>query len=233
MILIVSSKRRSAASVADIFHYLSVLSYHTTPMEALNEINTLYHAILIIDPDDLPDKIDYVARVRSYTPGIPVYAISDVQDVIGERIFDRVFSYSEINAELPDKMNEYAEANGLRPIGEYSYAGIDANYYKRFITYFDRAFNFTRTEAMIIRALIAAYPYPVPVRSLLKYAFKASRAPEPSSVRTHISIINKKLLTAGEELAIRMIAGEGYKFLFPHVKHDEISEENTARYKLR
>jgi DNA-binding winged helix-turn-helix (wHTH) protein len=130
-------------------------------------------------------------------------------------------------------MNKYAEEHGLHPIGEYSYAGIDANYYKRFITYFDRAFNFTKTEAMIIRALIAAYPYPVPVRLLLKYAFKASRSPEPSSVRTHISIINKKLVSAGEELAIRMIAGEGYKFDFPHVKHEEISEENTARYKLR
>ncbi len=233
MILIISSKRRSAASVSDIFHFLSVLSYHATPMEALSEITTLYHAVLILEPDELPDKIDYVARLRSYTPGIAVYALTDSQDVINNKIFDRVFDYSSINAELPDRMNEYADERGIHPIGEYSYAGIDANYYKRFITYFNRAFPFTKTEAMIIRTLIATYPYPVPVKTLLKFAYKSSRLPEASSVRTHISIINKKLRSAGEELAIRMVAGEGYKFDFPHVKYEEISDENTARYKLR
>ena len=38
MVLVISSKRRISASISNIFHYLSILSFHTIPMEALNEM---------------------------------------------------------------------------------------------------------------------------------------------------------------------------------------------------
>ena len=233
MVLVISSKRRISASISNIFHYLSILSFHTIPMEALNEITPLYRAVLITNPSELADKCEYLERLRSYTPAIPVFAVTDTHDALDLKIFDGIFKFSELNALLPDKINEYARSHGLSQIGQYRYGGINADFDQRFVTYFGNALTFTKTESMIIRLLIKSYPYPVPVKLILRYSFKSGRTPEPSSVRTHVSIINKKLRLAGEELAIRMIDGEGYKFDFPHTKLEEISEENTARYKLR
>ena len=73
----------------------------------------------------------------------------------------------------------------------------------------------TRTEAMILRYLIARYPQPVSCKEIVKYAFRQSRAPEPSSVRTHVSLMNKKAESTIGKKIITFVPRRGYIVITP------------------
>ena len=77
MLLIISQTKKNAKSVADTFHYMSILAYGATPHEALSEVSDLYRAVLIIHPESFPDINDYVNRIKSYKSNIPVFALTD------------------------------------------------------------------------------------------------------------------------------------------------------------
>ena len=83
------------------------------------------------------------------------------------------------------------------------------------VNYFDTRINFTKTEAMILRYLIRSYPLPKNAESILKYSFRPSRTPEPASIRTHISIMNKKLEAATGRRMIILEPGRGYLITTP------------------
>ena len=216
MILIVSQSKRSAKNIAETFHVMSILSYAATPHEALSEISDLYRAVLIINPEGLPDVMDYVNRVHSYKSDIPVFAIIDgVPPKSYAEIFDGCFSHRSLTPALAKKIIDYANENNKASIGEYYLAGFDASNNTIGVYYFYTKLNLTKTEAMILRYLIRAYPIPQKADKILKYAFKSSRAPEISSIRTHLSLMNKKF---EENIGRKMITsepGQGYIIMTP------------------
>ena len=85
MILIVCESKRIARSVSDTFHYMSILSYGATPYEGLSEISSKYSAVLIINPESLPDVYDYIKRLRSYMGRIPIFGVTDTLTLLFER----------------------------------------------------------------------------------------------------------------------------------------------------
>ena len=214
MILIINSALKEAHSLSDMFYYMGVLSYAATPSEALSEISVIYRAVILMSPDTLPDKEEYVAMLRKYA-NIPIFAMTEEADREDKMIFDGIIGRFAYSASIIDFLNEYTEKNGLNNVGDYKLAGIDASATLCSPKYFGKAICFTKTETMILRALIITYPRHLDTGEILKYAFKPSRSPMLSNVRTHISIMNRKHRDIIGRNIISFSAGEGYRITAP------------------
>ena len=116
---------------------------------------------------------------------------------------------------LASKIIEYSRLNSKESIGDYRLAGFDASCDVVGVNYFFQKVNLTKTEAMILRYLIRSYPIPQKSEDILKYAFKASRLPDKSSIRTHISIMNKKFVSHLGDKMIVSVSHDGYRILTP------------------
>ena len=221
MVLIINRRKRDAAEVSEIFHYMGILSYGTTPPLALSEISSFYRAVIIMEPDTLPDPCDYVKKLRSYASMVPIFALcNDVKSLKHPKMFDGVFKFAIYSSILASKIAEYSRSRKLSYIGDYRLAGINATCDLKFTTYFEKPIIFTKTEVMIARALIRAYPMPLNAAKLIKYAFRPSRSPELSSVRSYICALNKKFRDATGSNMITSIQGEGYVMITPEIVRD-------------
>ena len=217
MLLIISQSKKIARSISETFHIMSILSYAATPHEALSEISDLYRAVLIINPESFPDINDYVNRIRSYKSDIPIFAkLEDSAPTYYSDIFDGCFEKTTFTPALAEKIINHANEKNDAMIGEYYLAGFDASSRTVGVYYFYTKLNLTKTEAMILRFLIRSYPTPQKADAILKYAFKPTRAPEPSSIRTHLSLINKKLDESIGRKLIGFESGRGYIILTPN-----------------
>ena len=224
MILIISQSKKTAKCVAEAFHYMSILSYGTTPHEALSEISNLYHAVLIINPDSFPDILDYVNRIRSYKSDIPIFAILDGEVApYYPDLFEDYFTKSMSTPSIASKIIGYAKENNYTGIGDYYLTGFDASNNTVGVYYFHTKLSLTKTEAMILRYLIRSYPVPQKADSILKYAFKSSRTPEPSSIRTHLSLMNKKFEETIGRKMILLEPSQGYVILTPEYLYNKKS----------
>ena len=114
-----------------------------------------------------------------------------------------------------DNAIKYANDNNRARIGEYFLAGFDASSNNVGVNYFYDKLDLTKTEAMILRFMIRKYPVPVSCKEIVKYAFKQSRAPEPTSIRTHISLMNKKLENITSRKMITFVPRRGYVIITP------------------
>lgn len=218
MLLIINSSKKLARSVSDTFYYMGILSYGATPSEALSEISTLYRAVLIVSPEELPDAMDYVTRLKSYNSDIPIFAVCN-QDYSVKYldIFDRIFTKTVYTPALSQKIVEYANQNQYVKIGDYRLAGINASWDHLGVSCFARKLKLTKTETMILRFLIRSYPLPVNAQSILKYAFRPGRTPEAASIRTHVSVINKKHAALFDRKLITLMQHEGYIIYTPEL----------------
>jgi hypothetical protein len=216
MLLIISQSKKDAASVADTFHYMSILAYAATQHEALSEVSDLYRAALILNPERFADIIDYVKRIKSYKSDLPVFALttSDPPSYYPD-VFDGCFAIPTFTPALARNIIEYANENNRARIGDYYLAGFDASSHNLGVNYFYDNVSFTKTEAMILRFLIRKYPLPTSGKEIVKYAFRSSRAPEASSVKTHISLMNRKLEKEIGKRMFRSVPKKGYIIITP------------------
>lgn len=222
MILIIDKSKRNATNIANMLYYMGVLATPTVPKDALAEISTAYRAVVISNPDALADKVDYVRRLRGYAPSIPVFAICDCEDEYDRAIFEEIFPMGIYGARLLSAISEYTEKCRLNTPGIYRLAGIDASCTQSCPTYLSSPLPFTKTEVMILRVLIRTYPLSVKPAKILEYAFRESRTPDISNVRTHISIINRKFREISGRSLIEMNIGEGYRILTPEIMEDKL-----------
>ena len=216
MLLIICQNKKDAKSVADTFHYMSILAYAATPHEALSEISNIYRGTLIINPDAMPDVIDYVNRLKSYKSDLPIFALaSNNTKPYYPDVFDACFAIPTFTPFIAESIIKYANENNRARIGEYFLAGFDASSNNVGVNYFYDKLALTKTEAMILRFMIRKYPVPVTCKEIVKYAFKQSRAPEPTSIRTHISLMNKKLKNAIGRKMLTFVPRRGYVIITP------------------
>ena len=218
MVLIVSSAKKKAQSISDIFYYMGVLSYAATPYEATSEISGVYRAVLVLDPEELPDADNFVERLRNYNALVPIFALSDSSNsCFYHQIFDKVFESDIYSSTLVEEIVSYQSERKLPLTAHYRLAGIDASCNKAHVTVFDKSVTFTKTETMMLRYLIASYPAPQDAKSIIKYAFKPSRRPETSSIRTHVSVMNKKFREVRERNLFLNIPDKGYAVSTPEI----------------
>ena len=214
MVLIISTSKRKAQIINEIFYYMGVLSYAATPTEALSEISGVYRAALVLDPQDLPDTVSFISKLKSYASLIPIFAISDSNDYQKD-VFDGNFKNSIYSSTLIEKIVEYQYNHKLPLSAHYRVAGIDASCDSERVTFFDKTIPFTKTEVMILRYLIVSYSTPQDARSILKYAYKHSKKPESASIRTHISVMNRKFRDSTGKHLFFSIEKEGYVISTP------------------
>ena len=218
MILIINTTKRKAQAVSDIFYYMGVLSYAVTPIEALSEISGLYRAILVLDPENLPDAESFTQKLRAYNSALPIFAITNATtDFYSQYSFDKCFPDSIYSSTLVEEIVTYQKERTLPLTAYYRLAGIDASCDKTNVTVFDNTVTFTKTETMMLRYLIASYPTPQTAKDIIKYSFKPSRKPEITSIRTHISVMNKKFRDVrGKNLFIN-VPNQGYTVFTPQI----------------
>ena len=217
MVLIINSSKRKARAIGDIFYYMGIPSYAATPDEALSEISCLYRAALVIDPEDLPDTESFIEKLRSYSSLMPVFAITDSISDRYRGLFDMVLPSDIYSSKLVEEIVRFQKQRSLPLTSQYKLAGIDASCDTETVSVFDRSVAFTNTETMILRYLIISYPIPQDSKSILRYAFKPLRKPEPTSIRTHVSVMNKKFReTRGKNLIVA-VPSEGYVISTPEV----------------
>ena len=217
MVLLIHRNQENAESVSEIFHYMGVVSVSATPMEALSIISPNLHAVIIIEPELLPDIRDYVKRLKRYAYSTPVYALTNLTGEFDNHGFDHVFPNSGYSSTLLIQMAKLNRAAGIPVAGIYMLAGINASCDRRMVTFLDKPIPFTRTEAMILRYLIASYPEPKSADLILENAFKKSKHPEPSAIRTHVSLMNKKFRKYTNRTLILSVPGKGYAVYTPEL----------------
>ncbi len=213
MVLFISRSKKTATTAASLFRKLQIVSYGATPTEALTEISPIYHAAVIMDPEELPDHKDFIKRLRAYERDIPIFALTDRPDLLpSPELFGVVESNGVGSADFACKIIEYLISHSKKPVGAYRLAGFESLCDRPYTSFYDIRMPFTKTEAMIIRYLICAHPTPSDAKTILKYAFPPSDKPEPSTVRTHVYSINKKFSSMFPSIDfIIHIPKEGYK----------------------
>lgn len=218
MILIVSRKKSQGRDLANVLDYVGLLSYPTTLTEVFSEISPMYRAVVVIEPDFILDAKKFVETIHSYHKTIPVYAI--YHDEIGEdgRYFTHCFKDNIYSSTMIYKMSDYARDNDIPRPGDYRLAGINASIELGEILYFDEKVNLTKTEAKILRFLMRSYPTPRKCETIIKYLYKPTKAPEPSSIRTHICKINAKFQEGFGDSLIASPEGQGYVIYTPVLK---------------
>jgi hypothetical protein len=198
---------------------MGILSHPATPAEALSEGSSIYRAALVINPDELPDPRDFVKRMRSYKTDLPIFAFCPNEiNPAYEEIFDGCFTRPSVTPNIAEKIVRYANENKHARIGDYRGAGFNASSNLPVAYYFLDRLELTKTEKMILRFLIRSYPLPRSAKDIIKYAFKAGRTPEPSSVRTHISAMNRKMKKVIGRKMIGFIDKRGYLIITPEFK---------------
>lgn len=216
MILLINKPLKEAKALSQMLHYMGVLSYYATPKDALSEISNLYRAVVIMNPRVLSDKEDYVSRLRTYA-NIPIFAMCDSPDIKDEIIFDGIIPEHAYGTEVFNIIHHYAVMHRKTSPGTYKLAGINASIELRKPQFFHVSLPLTKTETMILRVLMIMYPTPMNAQKILKYAYRASKTPELSNVRTHISVMNKKYREITERNLISLAPGEGYRVLTPEI----------------
>ena len=216
MILIINTLKRKAQAISDIFHYMGVLSYPSTPREALTEIEGAYRAALIIEPEQLADAEAFVTKLRSYNSKTPIFAVTSapMSSALSD-VFDGKFAGDVYSSRLLEEIIRYQNDRGLPTTAQYTMRGIDASCGIESVQVFDKPIDFTKTETMILRYLIATYPIPQDAKSILRYAFKPLRKPEEASIRTHVSVMNKKFREVRGSNLFSAIPNKGYVVLTP------------------
>ena len=216
MILIINKSKKDAQRLSEMLYFMGIVSYGASLTEAFSEISTSYSAVIVMNPNTLADKADFATRLRLYA-SLPIFAVTDVKDPTDDLIFDCTINAAPHASKILKYVTDYCIQRGLKPPGTYKLAGIDASAYLTTPSYYNKALPFTKTELMLLRTLIATYPTPINAKTILKYAFKPSKKPELSNVRTHVSVMNKKFREISERNIIALTPSEGYRVLTPEL----------------
>ena len=142
-------------------------------------------------------------------------------------LYDIVASKKMTTAGIYKIIREFFESTKRFPPGEYMLLGLDASVDSKFVTNFSTVISLTKTESLIVRALIRAYPSTLSPKQLLRYAFSQSKLPDPTSIRTYICSINKKFHHRFARKLVVSLNG-GYVILTP-----ELAEENNIEFDYR
>ncbi len=213
MIKIIDCDRCDGRALSSILYYMGILTECVTYRElaAAYKGDGRIRAVIAMYPERCTDEQALRERLSTDYRSIPVYAVSSLRESDGEdgrRIYKRIYAPEMIPSEIIiDIMRREFTSS---PIGTYRLSEICASVTERSARVGSIKLPYTKTEVMILRYMISAYPNPKSADDILKYCFRQSRQPESSSVRTHISVMNKKYRELFSRNLIESVPEEGY-----------------------
>ena len=213
MILIIAPQKRLGKDLESIFRLRGMITKMVQPIEALHHIKSSVSAILLLFPESLPDKDEYLKHIKLMKYNIPLFALTRAQNE-AERIdiFADVIDANQIPANILDIIHHSQERLMCRLSGIYRLYGIDASITNPEVTFHKEPISLTKTETAILRYLICNYPNPCPSEKIAKAIYPTQHTPQPSCIRAHICAINKKLRPYASSALIVSMRGEGYQF---------------------
>lgn len=225
MILIINSSKRRARELSELLRIMGYLAYPILPRELGREMSLAYRAAVISGEEGFADLREFVREIRAYSRSLPLFLISDSEEY--EKLFTRRLSSLTSPAELIGKIREELKALALPLPGEYRATGFFASVDSVTPSFLGKSIKFTHTETMILRYLIASYPTPKSASEILLHAFRQSKLPEPASVRTQISCMNKKLRESEGRSLIEFIPDLGYRLIAPAEHQYSLRSQGT------
>ncbi len=193
MLLIIRKNEKNGNAVREIFRYMNVLAYSCRPQDAVRELSPRYRAVLILDPETFPDIRGFVASLRRTAALTPVFALSARHLSVADAcLFAKVFSYGTMSSSIAKDMVTFSLDHGLPAIGDYRLLGLNVSADRECATFCGEALPLTQTEMRILQFLIRVYPDAATADEILEYAFNPQKVPGKSSVRTHLSAVNRK-----------------------------------------
>ena len=191
---------------------MGYLTYSVAPCELIGELEKFTSAVLFCSTDGIPNVDELLTLLRAHTTA-PIFLISEAP----EPGFTEVISPDHSMPDIINIISEYCKARELRRPGSYRKAGIDASVERTEVEFLSENIRFTKTERMILRILIRAYPEPLSAEDILKYAFIPGRAPEVAGIRTHLSMMNKKFKKETGRILSMTDEGRGYVLATPEL----------------
>lgn len=214
MILVIGKTKKSAERLAETFNIMGYLSLGVTASMAERELSPRFRAIVILYPAEIGTFHHLLSALSSSALKIPVFEIGKSDD---ERI-SISFAENTLPSTVIKKITQYLTVKGMAVIGKYRCAGFDASSELGEIYYFDRRIHLTKSEKMILRFLARSYPLAASAEDIIRFAIRPSRTPSPSSIRTHVSLMNKKFREHIGRQMIEFKDGEGYILITPENK---------------
>lgn len=194
MILLFSNpKSERAEALRQMLYFIGIITVSAPSLHSLPFPAEKFSAVLIVDA---PQDDELLALTKAFHDRL--FCLGDAP--IGEAVPLKLGAYA---SEIVSEIRSHLISSGQRPSGEYKLFALDASYDRDGVYFGQKRISFTRTEAMLLRSLIALYPIPLTQDELLASAFRAARIPEASNIRTHICVMNKKfrILTARQLIA--------------------------------
>lgn len=193
MLMIISNASEEANRLAETFSRMGLLAVGMTAEEALGEPMASYAAILLAFTSGAAEatgarELEALFAKNACTP--PLFALGDAPNL--PLALEGAYPRAAYAPSILSDMTERLAAKGRRKLGAYRLGELDASAELPTPALRGEPLPLTRTETMIVRALLRAYPMALSAERILRYAFRQSRLPCPASIRTHVSIINKK-----------------------------------------
>ena len=198
-----------------MFFYIGIPATAIDYKSALSENYDAYSAIIIINPEKINGTEEIISKLHSGKEKPAVFALCDDKQYIEKTrgIFSKILDRATYSPMLFDTIAAFTKKNNRNSPGIYKLCDINASLNLPNTLYKNVSIPFTKTENMILRVLIRFYGKPVSSSEILKYAFRQSRVPELSNVRTHISIMNKKFRSKTNKNLIKLSSGKGYELI--------------------
>lgn len=213
MILIIASQKRMAKELNNIFRLRGIIAKRYTPIEALCHIQSSVSAILLLYPEALPDKSEYINALSSIKYNIPLFAITRSREELAPtNAFAEVIDEGEVSGKILETIHRTQERLMCRFSGSYRLLGIDASVTLPTVTFRGNSIRLTKSETAILRFMICSYPNNCLSEKIASQIYPEGHVPEPSCIRAHICAINKKFSPFLSSPLIQSTRCEGYHF---------------------
>ncbi len=207
MLLITGKNRGSVLAAREIFFGMGIICELCDPSEVKSRLSQRHSTVLAVGRELGIKGDELCALIRKGKPMIPIIALREDFCSSEAKSFDAVYPNSLYCTTAISKMREISKIRAARTIGEYATADISA-FAGADVFLCGKRLLLTKSEAAVLRTLIAFYPERVTADGIATFAFRCGREPSTSGVRTHICAINKKL-SAVSDISISS-ARDGY-----------------------
>ncbi len=193
MILVLGKDTAARKTVANMLHTLgAVCDEHDADGAPLSNAS-LYRCVIIALPAE--SISGFVSYVRKRLGDIPIFTAFDkYPDAPSRGLALGAFSPSVGMPSVCEKIIRICRDEGYAPPCNYKIGTLDASIGLDGVYFEGKKVSFTKTEVMLIRALLVSHPRPLYARGLLLLAFRPTKVPEVANIRTHVSVMNKKFL---------------------------------------